>query len=57
MEKILLNGAWVLAEAGNEPMCQVIVPGTVLSGLLEADLIDDPFYNKKSKAMVAERLW
>ena len=57
MEKILLNGAWVLAEAGNEPMCQVTVPGTVLSGLLEADLIDDPFYNKKSKAMVAKRLW
>lgn len=50
MEKILLNGAWVLAEAGNEPMCQVTVPGTVLSGLLEANLIDDPFYRTNEDA-------
>lgn len=50
MEKILLNGAWTLAEAGKEPMCPVTVPGTVLSGMLEADLIDDPFYRTNEDA-------
>ncbi len=44
MERILLNGEWTLAEAGKEPMCSLTVPGTVLSGLLDAKLIDDPFY-------------
>ena len=44
MERILLNGEWTLAEAGKKPMCSLTVPGTVLSGLLDAKLIDDPFY-------------
>lgn len=32
MRKIMLNGQWELAEAGNDRLCEVQVPGSVLSG-------------------------
>ena len=44
MRKIMLNGQWELAEAGNDRSCEVQVPGSVLSGLYGAGKIEDPFY-------------
>lgn len=44
MRKIMLNGQWELAEAGNDRLCEVQVPGSVLSGLYGAGKIEDPFY-------------
>ena len=44
MRKIMLNGQWELAEAGNDKLCEVQVPGSVLSGLYGAGKIEDPFY-------------
>ena len=32
----MLNGQWELAEAGNDRLCEVQVPGSVLSGLYGA---------------------
>ena len=44
MERLDLNGSWKLKETqGNESM-PVKVPGSVLSGLLENQKIEDPFY-------------
>ena len=40
----MLNGQWELAEAGNDRLCEVQVPGSVLSGLYGAGKIEDPFY-------------
>lgn len=50
MKKLLLNGEWTLAEAGKEPVCSLMVPGTVLSGMLDAKLIEDPFYRTNEDA-------
>ena len=44
MRKIMLNGQWELAEAGNDRLCEVQVPGSVISGLYGAGKIEDPFY-------------
>lgn len=44
MRKIMLNGQWELEEAGNDRLCEVQVPGSVLSGLYGAGKIEDPFY-------------
>ncbi len=44
MNKITLNGTWNLAEENGQELCTLQVPGTVLSGLLDAKLIEDPFY-------------
>ena len=44
MRKIMLNVQWELAEAGNDRLCEVQVPGSVLSGLYGAGKIEDPFY-------------
>lgn len=43
MRKIMLNGQWELAEAGNDRLCEVQVPGSVLSGLYGAGKIEDLF--------------
>lgn len=40
----MLNGQWELEEAGNDRLCEVQVPGSVLSGLYGAGKIEDPFY-------------
>lgn len=46
MHTLNLNGTWQLKKAGaeNVDLCKVEVPGTVLSGLLTAGKIEDPFY-------------
>ena len=44
MRKYLLNGLWQLK--GNGFNCEGNVPGSVLSFLLNNELIDDPFYRE-----------
>ncbi len=44
MNKLNLAGKWSLARAGEKTICTMNVPGTVLSGLLDAKIIEDPFY-------------
>ena len=50
MRKIMLNGRWELAEAGKDTLCEVQVPGSVLSGLYGAGKIEDPFYRTNEDA-------
>lgn len=56
MRKIILNGRWELAEAGKAPLCEVQVPGSVLSGLYGAGKIEDPFYRTNEDA-TRELFW
>ena len=51
MRKIMLNGQWELAEAGNDRLCEVQVPGSVLSGLYGAGNCSGRIMNS------AEHLW
>lgn len=56
MRKIILNGRWELAEAGKAALCEVQVPGSVLSGLYGAGKIEDPFYRTNEDA-TRELFW
>ena len=56
MRKIMLNGQWELAEAGNDRLCEVQVPGSVLSGLYGAGKIEDPFY-RTNEDVTRELFW
>ncbi len=44
MRKIMLNGQWGAGGSGKDRLCEVQVPGSVLSGLTGAGKIEDPFY-------------
>lgn len=52
----MLNGRWELAEAGKDTLCEVQVPGSVLSGLYGAGKIEDPFYRTNEDA-TRELFW
>lgn len=52
----MLNGQWELAEAGNDRLCEVQVPGSVLSGLYGAGKIEDPFY-RTNEDVTRELFW
>lgn len=56
MRKITLNGRWELAEAGKAALCEVQIPGSVLSGLYGAGKIEDPFYRTNEDA-TRELFW
>ena len=56
MERIYLNGAWTLIEAGTEKGYPVKVPGTVLSGLVDNGVIEDPFY-RDNEYKTRELFW
>lgn len=56
MKNINLNGTWVLADGEKNPLCQIQVPGTVLSGLLNAGKIEDPFY-RTNEEQTRELFW
>lgn len=43
-EKFYLNGTWQLKKADETLLCPVEIPGSVLSGLTEHSLLEDPFY-------------
>lgn len=44
MEKLDLNGQWNLCNASGAKLCNVTVPGSVVSGLLDEGLIKDPYF-------------
>lgn len=46
MEKLSLNGLWQMREAGASQQYEVHIPGSVLSGLLENNAIEDPYYRE-----------
>lgn len=50
MQKITLNGAWQMKEVTGTTTYPVVVPGTVLSCLLEQKAIPDPYYRKNEYA-------
>jgi len=56
LKNINLNGTWVLADGEKNPLCQIQVPGTVLSGLLNAGKIEDPFY-RTNEEQTRELFW
>lgn len=41
-EKFYLNGTWQLKKADETLLCPVEIPGSVLSGLTEHGLLEDP---------------
>ena len=56
MKTIDLNGTWNLSEGEQNPLCQIQIPGTVLSGLLNAGKIEDPFY-RTNEEQTRELFW
>ena len=46
MERINLQEGWRFAEVNSNERTPVSVPGTVLSGLLEAGKMQDPYYRE-----------
>ena len=49
-EKFYLNGTWQLKKADETLLCPVEIPGSVLSGLTEHGLLEDPFYRMNEQA-------
>ncbi len=56
MKTLNLNGTWTLTDSETNPLCQLQVPGTVLSGLLNAGMIEDPFY-RTNEEQTRELFW
>lgn len=50
MENLMLQEGWQFCEAGSEQWIPVSIPGTVLSGLLEAGRLEDPYYRENEYA-------
>ena len=46
MERVNLQEDWRFAEVNSDEWTPVSVPGTVLSGLLEAGKMQDPYYRE-----------
>ena len=46
MERVNLQEGWRFAKANSDEWTPVSVPGTVLSGLLEAGKMQDPYYRE-----------
>lgn len=46
MERVNLQEGWRFAKANSNKWTPVSVPGTVLSGLLEAGKMQDPYYRE-----------
>ena len=46
MERVNLQEGWRFAKANRNEWTPVSVPGTVLSGLLEAGKMQDPYYRE-----------
>lgn len=52
---LIYRKAGVFAKANSDELTPVSVPGTVLSGLLEAGKMQDPYYRKMN--MKQESFW
>lgn len=48
MKKVTLNGEWRFGKAGEEQL-PVVIPGSVLSGLLANEKIEDPYYRENEE--------
>ena len=59
MEKILLNGEWMLKNPQTNTTYKATVPGDVHNDLLNSSVIPDPYYsdNANNCAWVAEQDW
>ncbi|MBQ8640008.1 MAG: glycoside hydrolase family 2 protein [Lachnospiraceae bacterium] len=55
MERMMLNNGWHLCEKGSSEWIPVTMPGSVLSGLLAAGKIEDP-YDRENEYIVREKL-
>lgn len=55
MERVNLQEGWRFAKANSNEWTPVSVPGTVLSGLLEAGKMQDPYYREMN--MKQESFW
>lgn len=55
MERVNLQEGWRFAKANSDEWTPVSVPGTVLSGLLEAGKMQDPYYREMN--MKQESFW
>ena len=56
MQKVLLNGTWEFQKAGDKKKYTVKIPGSVLSGCLEHELIPDPF-DRTNEYDTREMFW
>lgn len=56
MDTIILNGQWNMKEAGTDKEYPVTVPGSVLSALLDAGAIEDPYY-RENEYEARELFW
>lgn len=50
MNRIMLSDGWQLQAAGSSDSTPVTIPGTVLSGLLEAGKTEDPYFRENEYA-------
>lgn len=55
MERVNLQEGWRFAKANSNEWTPVSVPGTVLSGLLEAGKMQDPYYRENGSFAAADR--
>lgn len=44
-----LNGTWSFSEEGSNSLYPVEIPGSIISGLLENKVIEDPYYRENEK--------
>lgn len=56
MKRLLLNGLWSMNQRGEDAQYEVSVPGSVLSSLLDAGEIPDPFEGR-NEYQVREFFW
>ena len=56
MKTLTLNGGWVVREVGTTQDYPVTVPGSVLSALIDAKAIPDPYY-RDNEYEVRELFW
>lgn len=46
MRQLILNGTWSVHQRGEDKQYNVTAPGSVISALLDAEAIPDPFYGR-----------
>ena len=56
MTKIDLNGKWMFGQSGKEKR-SITIPGTVYSGLLENNAIDDPYFEDNAEKIKSYSLY
>ena len=49
IKRMKLNGTWSFSEEGSNTLYPVEIPGSIISGLLENQVIEDPYYRENEK--------